>query len=60
MAVFGFSPVFRCASYGTGLLPPSAAEKAELDRRLDEDDASPDNTISWESIKTEAAKRWQR
>lgn len=43
-----------------GLLPPSAAEKAELDRRLDEDDASPDNTIAWESIKTEAAKRWQR
>jgi len=41
-------------------LPPNAAEKAELDRRLDEDDAEPDNTISWESIKTEAAKRWQR
>jgi putative addiction module component (TIGR02574 family) len=43
-----------------GLLPLSASEKAELDRRLDEDDAAPDNTFSWESIKTEAAKRWQR
>ena len=43
-----------------GLLPPSAAEKTELDRRLDEDDATPDSTISWETIKTEAAKRWQR
>lgn len=43
-----------------GLLPPSAAEQAELDRRLDEDDAAPDNTIAWETIKSEAAKRWQR
>jgi len=36
-----------------GLLLPSAAEKAELDRRLDEDDATPDNTISWETIEFE-------
>ena len=43
-----------------GLLLPSTSEKAELDRRLDEDDAAPDNTISWESIKTEATKRWRR
>jgi putative addiction module component (TIGR02574 family) len=43
-----------------GLLPLRASEKAELDRRLDEDDATPDNATSWESIKTEAAKRWQR
>ena len=43
-----------------GLLAPSATEKAELDRRLDEDDTAPDNTISWETIKSEAVKRWQR
>lgn len=43
-----------------GLLPPSMAEKTELDRCLDEDDAEPDSTISWETIKTGAAKRWQR
>lgn len=43
-----------------GLLLPSAAEKAELDRRLNEDDVTPDNTISWKTIKTEAVKRWQR
>jgi putative addiction module component (TIGR02574 family) len=43
-----------------GLLPLSMAEKAGLDRRLDEDDTAPDNTISWGSIKTDAAKRWQR
>ncbi|MBU0621530.1 MAG: addiction module protein [Gammaproteobacteria bacterium] len=43
-----------------GLLPPSTAEKAELDRRLAEDDANPDDTISWETIKAEAQTRWQR
>lgn len=44
----------------TGLLPPSTAEKAELDRRLAEDEAAPDNTIAWETIKAEAQARWQR
>lgn len=43
-----------------GLLPPSPAEKAELDRRLAEDNAAPNDTISWETIKTEAQARWQR
>ncbi len=43
-----------------GLLPPSAAEKIELDRRLAEDDARPDDTIAWETIKTESQTRWQR
>lgn len=43
-----------------GLLPPSPAEKAELDRRLAEDDANPDDTTSWETIKAEAQARWQR
>lgn len=43
-----------------GLLPPSTAEKAELDRRLAEDEANPDDTISWEIIKAEAQARWQR
>lgn len=43
-----------------GLQPPSSAEQAELDRRLAEDDANPDDTVSWETIKTEAQARWQR
>jgi putative addiction module component (TIGR02574 family) len=43
-----------------GLLPPTASEKAELDRRLAEDDATPGDTISWDAIKTEAQARWQR
>ncbi len=42
------------------LLPPSASEKSELDRRLAEDDANPDDTIAWETIKTEAQALWQR
>ena len=43
-----------------GLLPPTAAEKTELDRRLAEDDASPNDTVAWETIKAEAQTRWQR
>ena len=43
-----------------GLLPPSAAEKAELDRRLAEDDAALGETTAWETIKSEAQARWQR
>jgi putative addiction module component (TIGR02574 family) len=43
-----------------GLQPPSSAEQAELDRRLAEDDTTPDDTVSWETIKTEAQARWQR
>lgn len=43
-----------------GLLPPSTAEKTELDRRLAEDDATPNDTVAWETIKAEAQTRWQR
>lgn len=43
-----------------GLLPPSPAEKAELDRRLAEDDTTPGDTVLWETIKAEAQARWQR
>jgi len=41
-------------------MPPNATEKTELDRRLAEDDATPNDTVSWETIKTEAQSRWQR
>jgi len=43
-----------------GLLSPSTAEKAELDRRLAEDDATPDDTVAWETIKAESQARWQQ
>jgi hypothetical protein len=31
---------------------------SELDCRLAEDDASPDDTVAWEAIKEEALARW--
>lgn len=43
-----------------GLLPPGAAEKIELDSRLAEDDATPDDTVTWETIQAESQTRWQR
>jgi putative addiction module component (TIGR02574 family) len=43
-----------------GLLRPGVAEKTELDRRLAEDEATPDDTVAWETIKDEAQTRWQR
>jgi putative addiction module component (TIGR02574 family) len=43
-----------------GLQPPSAAERAELDRRIEEDDAAPGDVTAWETIKAEAQSRWQR
>jgi len=42
------------------VLPLSAAEKAELDRRLVEDDAAPYDTVAWKTIKTESLARWQQ
>ena len=52
--------IWDSVAIDAGLLPPSTLEKAELDRRLAEDDASPNNTIAWETIKAEAQSRWQR
>jgi low affinity Fe/Cu permease len=33
---------------------------AELDMRIAEDDATPHDTVAWESIKAEAQTRWKR
>lgn len=42
------------------LMHPNTSEKNELERRMNEDDANPTDTISWETIKAEAATRWQK
>lgn len=42
------------------LLPLGAPEEAELDRRLVEDEATPDDITTWETIKDEALSRWRR
>jgi hypothetical protein len=38
----------------------STMENTELNLRLAEDDATPDDAIAWESIKEEAQARWQQ
>ncbi len=43
-----------------GLLLPCTTEMDELNRRLEEDDADPADTICWNTIKTEAIARWKR
>jgi putative addiction module component (TIGR02574 family) len=35
-------------------------QKAELDRRLAEDDAAPDDIVSWEEVKAQALARIRR
>ncbi|MBV8608922.1 MAG: addiction module protein [Singulisphaera sp.] len=35
-------------------------QKAELDRRLAEDDAAPDDVVSWEEVKAQALARIRR
>jgi len=44
---------------GEGLAQISDARKRELERRADEDDASPDDLIPWEQVKTQARARFQ-
>ncbi|MDO9227697.1 MAG: addiction module protein [Pseudomonadota bacterium] len=36
------------------------ATRAELERRLAEDEASPDDVVDWETIKRDAQARWRR
>lgn len=33
------------------------AQKAEIDRRLADDDAAPDDVLTWEEVKADALKR---
>ncbi len=42
-----------------GALPPAPEERVELERRLAEDQASPEDVLTWDEIKADAAKRWR-
>ena len=42
-----------------GLLPLTPDERLELQSRLAEDDASPEDIVSWDEIKVDAIQRWQ-
>ena len=46
------------AAEGKSLL--TDAQRQELDRRIDEDDADPDGGIPWEEVKTSARARFIR
>ncbi len=52
--------IWDSVAIDAGLLPPSAAEKMELDRRIAEDDVESDDVVAWKTIKAEAQTRWQR
>jgi len=52
--------IWDSVAVDAGLQPPNAAERAELDLRIAEDDATPGDVTAWESIKAEAQSRWQR
>jgi len=40
-------------------VPISEARRRELERRADEDDASPDDLIPWEQVKAETRARFR-
>ncbi len=42
-----------------GLLPPTPEERTEIERRLAEDQASPEAVSTWDEIKADAVKRWR-
>ncbi|MFA6922042.1 MAG: addiction module protein [Gallionella sp.] len=52
--------IWDSVSIEAGLQPPGTTEKVELDQRLAEDNAMPNDTIAWDTIKAEAQARWQR
>ena len=41
-------------------VPLTEAQREELERRADDDDANPGDTVPWEQVKAEAAARWAR
>lgn len=40
--------------------PPTAAQKTELDRRVADHEAHPDDVVSWDEVKASARDRIQR
>jgi putative addiction module component (TIGR02574 family) len=39
-------------------LPLTEAQRQELERRADDDDVNPSDTVPWEQVKAEALARW--
>lgn len=51
--------IWDSIAHEMGLLPPAPDEKMELERRLAEDQMSPEGVLAWDEIKAEAVKRWR-
>ncbi|MFO0864125.1 MAG: addiction module protein [Gemmataceae bacterium] len=47
-------------SEGIDSLFLTEAERAELERRADDDDVNPDDAVPWEQVKAEALARWSK
>ncbi|HBI45929.1 MAG TPA: hypothetical protein DDY78_24195 [Planctomycetales bacterium] len=41
-------------------VPLTEAQRHELERRADDDDANPGDVVPWEQVKAEALARWDR
>ncbi len=39
---------------------PTEAQREELQRRIADDDANPDDTVPWEQVAAEATARWSK
>ena len=44
----------------TNVVPLSEAQRAELERRLAEDEANPEDVVPWEEVKAKALARLKR
>ncbi len=44
----------------TNRLPLTDAQRSELERRADDDDANPNNAVPWEQVRDEALARWAK
>lgn len=41
-------------------LPLTDAQREELERRIADDDANPDDTVPWEEVRDQAIARWSQ
>ena len=41
-------------------VPLTEAQRQELERRADDDDANPEDTVPWEQVRAQALARWAK
>ena len=52
--------IWDSISHDSMVVPLSEAQRSELERRADEDDANPDDVIPWEQVMAESLARRSR